>query len=193
MKKKYQVFTPRDYVNRLLDSIDYTCDLYGKKIMENSCGDGNILVEVVRRYIYDCKSRGISTVEIKKGLSEDIFGVEIDSNQYCKCIDRLNAIAQENGILSVSWNITCENYLRKKDVVKYDFVVGNPPYITYGELKNRDREYLKNNFISCKKGKFDYCYAFLEKSMNSLAYNGKMAYLIPSSIYKTVFGKKLEI
>lgn len=192
MKNKCQVFTPRDYVNRLLDSIDYTCNLYGKKIMENSCGDGNILAEVVRRYIYDCKLRGIPVSEIKNGLSEDIFGVEIDSKQYCKCIDRLNALVQKNGILSVSWNITCENYLKKNDDIKYDFVVGNPPYITYGELKKREREYLKRYFISCKKGKFDYCYAFLEKSLNSLAHNGKMAYLIPSSVYKTVFGKKIR-
>ena len=43
------------------------------------------------------------------------------------------------------------------------------------------------------KGKFDYCYAFIEKSINSLADNGKMSYLIPSSIYKTVFGHNLRI
>jgi hypothetical protein len=58
MNKKCQVFTPQDYVKKLLDSVDYTHDLYGKKIIENSCGDGNILAEVVQRYIEDCKRHG---------------------------------------------------------------------------------------------------------------------------------------
>ena len=37
MNKKCQVFTPEDYVKELLDSIEYKHDLYGKKILENSC------------------------------------------------------------------------------------------------------------------------------------------------------------
>ena len=54
MNKKCQVFTPENYVIELLDSVGYTHNLYGKKILENSCGDGNILVAVVQRYIDDC-------------------------------------------------------------------------------------------------------------------------------------------
>ena len=48
MNKKCQVFTPENYVRELLDSVGYTHNLYGKKILENSCGDGNILVAVVQ-------------------------------------------------------------------------------------------------------------------------------------------------
>lgn len=54
MNKKCQVFTPENYVRELLDSVGYTEHLYGRKILENSCGDGNILVAVVQRYIDDC-------------------------------------------------------------------------------------------------------------------------------------------
>ena len=46
MNKKCQVFTPENYVRELLDSVGYTEHLYGRKILENSCGDGNILVAV---------------------------------------------------------------------------------------------------------------------------------------------------
>ena len=31
MNKKCQVFTPQDYVEKLLNSVDYLHDLYGKK------------------------------------------------------------------------------------------------------------------------------------------------------------------
>ena len=60
MNKKCQVFTPENYVKKLLDSIGYTKNLQGKKILENSCGDGNILVAIVQRYIDDGVLNGLS-------------------------------------------------------------------------------------------------------------------------------------
>lgn len=192
MNKKCQVFTPPDYVNELLDNIGYTENLYGKKILENSCGDGNILAAVVQRYIYDCRRQGLSRTKIKNGLARDIYGVEIDTEQYEKCIIRLNKIVESNGIKLLKWNITNEDYLKKIDRIKYQFIVGNPPYITYKEMEKKDQIYLKNHFDSCKKGKFDYCYAFIEKSIKSLSNAGRMAYLIPSSIFKTVYGANLR-
>ena len=192
MNKKCQVFTPVDYVEELLDSIGYTENLYGKKIIENSCGDGNILVAIVQRYINDCLRKGLSRTKIKKGLTKDIYGVEIDPEQFMKCIDKLNDILIFNDIESIDWKVSNEDYLRKDDLIEYEFIVGNPPYITYKEMEEKDQIFLKENYDSCKKGKFDYCYAFIEKSVKSLASNGRMAYLIPSSIFKTVFGAKLR-
>ena len=46
-----QIFTPENYVELLLDNIDYNTNLYGKRILENACGDGNILTVIVKRYI----------------------------------------------------------------------------------------------------------------------------------------------
>lgn len=192
MNKKCQVFTPENYVRELLDSVGYKEHLYGKKILENSCGDGNILVAVVQRYIDDCVANGLSRTRIKNGLERDIYGVEIDPQQYEKCINNLNKVLQKNNINRVEWKIFNEDYLRWNFELQFQFIVGNPPYITYSELKKDEQRYVKENFETCVKGKFDYCYAFIEKSIKSLAHDGKMAYLIPSSIFKTVFGKKLR-
>ena len=192
MNKKCQVFTPENYVRELLDSVGYTENLYGKKILENSCGDGNILVAVVQRYIDDCVTNGLSRTRIKNGLARDIYGVEIDPEQYQKCIDNLNGVLQKNNINSVEWKIYNEDYLRWNSTLQFQFIVGNPTYITYSELKKEEQKYVKETFETCVKGKFDYCYAFIEKSIKSLAQNGKMTYLIPSSIFKTVFGLNLR-
>ena len=35
----------------MLDYIGYSKKLYGKRVLENSCGEGNILLEIVTRYI----------------------------------------------------------------------------------------------------------------------------------------------
>lgn len=194
MNKKCQVFTPQDYVEKLLDSVNYKQDLYGKRILENSCGDGNILTVVVQRYINDCRRKGFSRTKIRNGLSKDIYGVEIDSEQYEKCIINLNAIIEQNDILPVNWRIYNDDYLKMKQFenIEFDFVVGNPPYISYSELTKKDQIFLKSTFDSCRKGKFDYCYAFIEKSLCELSHKGQMAYLIPSSIFKTVFGENLR-
>lgn len=192
MNKKCQVFTPKNYVEKLLDSIGYTCDLYGRTILENSCGDGNVLRVIVQRYIDDCKQKGLSRTKIRNGLSKDVYGVEIDSEQYKKCINKLDEIVRNNNVLPVKWNIKNSDYLKINENVKFDYIVGNPPYIAYSELSKTDQSYLKHTFESCKKGKFDYCYAFLEKSINSLSAEGRMAYLVPSSVYKTVFGQTIR-
>ena len=188
-----QVFTPTENVKELLDWCDYRENLYGKKIMENSCGDGHILQEVVRRYIEDCLKNKFSTDKIRDGLNKDIYGIEYDQEQYHKCKKNLNIILGQYNIENIEWtNVIHDDALKSKNKQAFDFVVGNPPYIKYKSLSLEDREYIRENFETCKKGKFDYCYAFIENSIKSLKHNGKMAYLIPSSIFKNVFANELR-
>ena len=49
MVKLGQVPTPDKYVQTLLDSAGYISNIAGKKVLENSCGEGNVLIEIVRR------------------------------------------------------------------------------------------------------------------------------------------------
>lgn len=198
MEKEYrnlcQVFTPSQNVKELLDWCDYRKDLFDKKIIENSCGNGHILVEIVKRYIIDAKSKKKSNAEIKNGLETNIYGIEYDNEKYLECIDNLNKATAEYDIYDVKWekNIQKVDALSKIVNNKFDYVVGNPPYIKYKSLNLSDRAYLRENFTTCQKGKFDYCYAFIELSVKSLKDGGKMAYLIPSSIFKNVFAKDLR-
>ena len=156
MNKKCQIFTPDGYVKKLLDCIQYCENIYDKNILENSCGDGNILAVIVERYIDDAKAHGLSNQQIKKGLSKHISGVEIDPEQYKKCLQKLNSLAKKRGINGVRWNIVNEDYLKWECDRKFEFIVGNPPYITYSELKEEEQLFVKSNFSTCVKGKFDY-------------------------------------
>ena len=189
---KCQIFTPENYVKELLDSVGYCKDILDKTILENSCGDGNILVEIVKRYIEEAIKQKYSKERIKEGLQENIFGFEIDKVQFEKCIYNLNLVLKENDIHDVQWNIYNKDYLKSEVNKKFDFIVGNPPYITYSDLSKEEREFIKEKYITCKQGKFDYCYAFIEHSISSLSNKGKMSYLVPSSIFKTVFGENLR-
>lgn len=189
---KFQKFTDEKYVKKMLDIIGYTKNLFGKKLLENSCGEGHILVEVVERYIQDSLKEHRSLSLIKTGLETDIRAFEIDPKVLDVCIVNLNNIAMKYNIIDVDWGICLDDYLYSENDILYDYVVGNPPYITYQEIGIQDRIFLKKNFEVCKNGKFDYCYAFIEKSIRQLGANGKMVYLIPSSIFKNVFGENLR-
>ena len=54
---KCQVFTPYDTVHYMLDRVGYIENVFGKRIIDNSCGTGNILVEVVKRFVSDAKKK----------------------------------------------------------------------------------------------------------------------------------------
>lgn len=192
MNKKCQVFTPTNIVNEMLDKVGYVSNLYGKKVIDNACGDGNILQGIVRRYIEVSLLENIPLEKIKVGLETDIYGAEIDKMYYAKCLENLNSLVSIYDLYNISWNILNGDILKAGLDVKFDFIIGNPPYITYRDLDEETRLYVKNNFQSCIQGKFDYCYAFIEVSLNSLSNQGKLAYLIPNSIFKNVFAQRLR-
>lgn len=188
-----QISTPDKYVEDMLDRIGYVKNLVGKTVLENSCGQGNILVPIVNRYMKDAKAQGLSNEHIAEGLSKDIIGFEINREQREKCIEHLNKICSFNDIKNVRWNIRKEDYLTyNADEIKASFIVGNPPYITYHDMTEEERMYLREHYEVCKKGRFDYCYAFIEASVNALKTDGKMIYLIPFSIFRNRYARKLR-
>ncbi|MFI3083637.1 Eco57I restriction-modification methylase domain-containing protein [Streptococcus sp. 2022WUSS135] len=192
--KKFQVFTPMQYVDMMLDEAGYFGeDILKKNFLENSVGDGNILLQAVKRYVSEGINSGYDLSVLKSDLENFFVAFEVDKDVIKKCINRLNKAMEEFGIFNVKWDIRNEDYLKSDLYKKFDFIIGNPPYITYQELTIDNRNYLRQSFTSCSRGKFDYCYAFIEKSLNNLATkNGKMAYLIPNSIFKNVFAANLR-
>lgn len=186
MRRSCQVSTPSEYVKIMLDEAGYLTNLAGKRVLENSCGEGNILTEIVRRYIADCKKRGISSQQIRHGLMRDIIGYEVDQACIKVCIEKLNTILAAERIGSINWNIKTEDYLLAVPD-EFDYIIGNPPYVTYHNLTQNERGLLKQNFSSCSKGRFDYYYAFVEKSYSELKIGGSLVYLVPFSIFRNKF------
>lgn len=191
-ERTYQVFTPPEIVNHMLDKIGYAENLYGKRILENSCGTGRFLEEIVRRYVADARKNGRTDEEITNGLETDICGIEKEKGVYKICKDNLDRLALELGLESVSWNIQLRDALQMKCEPEYQFVIGNPPYVTYYRMKPEERELIRNNYDVCKKGKADYYYAFTEAALRSLAPDGIMAYLIPNNFMKNRYSEELR-
>lgn len=111
MAENCKVYTPDSCVSILLDEVGYTSNLYGKKVLENSCGSGNILRYIVARYICDARAQGYSDEQIKLGLENDITGIEIDPIAFQKCKRRLTYMAKKYGITGVKWNLLSQDAL----------------------------------------------------------------------------------
>ena len=192
MANNCQIPTPEIYVNQMLDHIGYSTNLYGKKVLENSCGEGNILLQIVKRYIESGIKENYSLCQIKEGLNRDIVAYEIDYKCIRQCKKRLNKLVFAYGLKKIKWNIRKQDFLKEDFDNIYDYVIGNPPYITYHDMNEEQRKFLRNCFSTCKKGRSDYCYAFIEASIKMLAPGGKMAYLIPYSIITNKFAADLR-
>lgn len=193
---KCQVFTPNNMAKKILDNVNYKQDISNKHILENSCGNGNILAEIVKRYIKDSLKNNISFLDIRHGLETYIHGYDIDNECCITTMQKLDKIASHYKILNVNWDIVNADFLHdfcaKNINTRFDYIVGNPPYINYKELSIATRTFLKTSFQSCSKGKFDYCYAFIEASLKLLAQDGQLVYIVPNSILKNVFGIELR-
>lgn len=188
--KNCQVPTPLKYVENMLEYIGYDNNVYGKRVLENSCGEGNILAEIVKRFIADGKRQGYSSTDIANELANNVVGYEIDQSKIQICKRRLNKILREENIPRVKWNIRKKDFLKAKETA--DYIIGNPPYITYHDLTEKERSYLQANFTVCKHGRFDYCYAFIEASIKALNTDGCLVYLIPYSIFRNKFAAGLR-
>lgn len=193
-KAKCQRFTPSVAVREMLQMADYCADdnIIGKKVLENSFGNGSIIIEIVKEYINACFKRDFSPAETSRSLGQNIYGIELDAELYKETICKLNSLTEEQGLPQVSWQLYNQDALYWNCSVKFDFIIGNPPYIAYSEIDAETRESIKTKYSTCSVGKFDYCYAFIESALDKLSPEGKLVQLIPNNIYKNVFAEKLR-
>ena len=190
--KKCQIFTPFSTVEYMLDKVGYVENIFGKKIVDLSCGDGRFLVAIVKRFISDGLANGATSDDVKNAIERCIYGYEIDAEVYFKCIENLNSTTAEMSITNIKWNVHCADGLKTNEYNEFDYVVGNPPYIAYKDLSIETRKFVKKNFLACCKGKFDYSYAFIEAGLRLLNKTGRMILISPSNMFKALFGEVLR-
>lgn len=173
-----QIYTPSKVVNFMLDNVGFNnkCGIDGKHIIDNSCGNGNFLVEIVKRIF-----QFIPNID-REYLETYVHGIEIDEPAYNEAINRLNKIATEHNISNVKWDVRNSNALRTTDFDNsMDYVVGNPPYCNVHHMSKENYDLLKTEFFFCSDGMTDLYIGFFEKGIQMLNSNGIMGYITPNS------------
>lgn len=173
-----QIYTPSKVVNFMLDNVGFNnkCGIDGKHIIDNSCGNGNFLVEIVKRIF-----QFIPNID-REYLETYVHGIEIDEPAYNEAINRLNKIATEHDISNVKWDVRNSDALRTTDFDNsMDYVVGNPPYCNVHHMSKENYDLLKTEFFFCSDGMTDLYIGFFEKGIQMLNSNGILGYITPNS------------
>ena len=187
-KSNGRFYTPAFIVNNILDLSDYCGDkILQKHVIDNSCGDGAFLIEIVKRYCEESKQKNIKATNTKKELEHFIHGIEINPIERDKCIKNLEAVSNLYGIYNVKWDIVCGDALKETRYDgKMDFVLGNPPYIRTHNLGDNFNEVKK--FSYAKKGMTDLFIVFYEIGLKMLKSTRTLGYITPSSFYNSIAG-----
>jgi len=189
-KELGQTFTPLWVVNYILTLIGYTSqDILHKTILEPSCGDGAFLKEIVKRFIVVAKRANYTNEQIIKTLETKIYGIEIDKDLCNKCIENLNTVAKEFEIESVKWQILNADTLTLNDLPKFDFIIGNPPYVRLHNLPQNVRDLIKSKYSFCQSGTTDLYIAFYEFAIKNIKENGKVCFITPNSFLRNQSSK----
>ncbi len=191
-KSNGRFYTPAFIVNNILDMAGYYgMNVLKKHAIDNSCGDGAFLVEMIRRYCFAARNANIPQEEIKTQLGHFIHGIEIDREEYTKCKTNAARAAAAFGIENVLWDIRCGDALEEHCYDgKMHFVLGNPPYI---RIHNVGKAIGKvKNFSFAQNGMTDLYLVFYEIGLKMLNNDGVLGYITPSSFFNSVAGERLR-
>ncbi len=183
-----KIYTPVFIVNHILDLSGYDKQAVLKKhVMDNSCGDGAFLIEIVKRY---CRA-AMDKTALKAELETYIHGIDIDPVECEKCIKNLNKVANDYGIENVHWDIQCADSLAtEKYNGKMDFVLGNPPYVRVHNLGDNFEKVKRFSFA--QNGMTDLYIVFFEIGLKMLNDSGVLGYITPSSYFNSVAGSYMR-
>lgn len=187
-----RIYTPDYLVKRMLDFGNYRFGATQcRHVIDNSCGNGAFLTEIVRRYIVEFLERSNDLKLLQSELETFVHGVEIDRDEYAKCLHNLDKTAAEYGLSNVRWDIINADALTLRQFDnKMDFVFGNPPYVRVHNLSDNYNSVKMYEFA--EKGMTDLFIVFFEIGFNMLSEQGTMVLITPSSWLSSKAGGKLR-
>jgi len=178
-------FTPNYIIDYIIDEIkpkenDRNIDL--------SSGCGAFLIGLVEYYHKQYNK------SIRKTVKENIFGADILPYNIERAKRLLSIYALQYGEIleETDFNLYHRDSLHYRWTEKYDNVVGNPPYVKFQDLSDKNREYLIKHWDTCEKGTFNLYFAFFELGYNVLKENGQLGYITPNNYFTSLAGESLR-
>ena len=178
-------FTPYYIIDFIINEIrPAECDTN----IDISCGCGAFLVGLTDYY------KNNFNKSIKKIIKENIFGSDIlEYNIHrTKLILTIYAL-QNNEILdNDDFNLWCQDSLRTEWKMKFDNIVGNPPYVKFQDLTDDNRDYLAKHWDTVEGGTFNLYFVFFEIGYQLLKTTGKLGYITPNNYFTSISGESIR-
>jgi len=198
-------YTPKIIVDYILDKTIKKHDIIKNpkpKILDISCGCGNFLLQVYD-ILYDLIEKNL--YELKHIYGEDYINYDtihnhIISNCIYGCDTDINAlnilreglINKDKDLTIDKFNIYCEDALKINFDNKFDYIIGNPPYIGHKNLDIKYKKFILKEYKDVYKGKSDLYFCFYKKIIDSLKYNGVCSIITPRYFLESQSAKDLR-
>ena len=184
------IYTPQKIVEKIYDLANLKLCARQSSICDPSCGEGAFLEHAARQIC----SLDAPSARLKSMLSL-LVGFDIDKKALASCRQRLAEIAGSRIKSPVDWSLHCLDATSSPKIGKYfnkfDYVVGNPPYVRIQHLGHRRRCSFADKW-QLYSGNSDLFFIFFELGLRLLKPKGTLAYITPNSFISSHAGKNLR-
>ena len=182
-KENGVVFTPEWVADFMVDEIFSGRKLSGnEKILDAGCGEG------VFAYIAAQKFSKLSGKKIEEVIANNIYFTDISKKYTEKTKQNLQQLSK---IKIKKYNAITDDFCFHNFNEKFDFIIGNPPYVRIQNLNGR-KEQLQKHYMTAASGSIDLYFCFFEHALKLLGKNGKIAFITPNSHFHSAAGKNLR-
>ena len=175
-KLKGAYYTPLKLAEKMVEI--FKNDSAAEEILEPSCGDGVFVDALITTGVLT-PERSVTAVEIEKEASGTLKK---------KTAGRPN--------IEVRTEDFFEFYDRNKDEKTFDLILGNPPYIRYQYLEEKQRDEMAHILTDhgMKSNKLINTWVgFTVACVHMLSERGKIAFVIPAEILQVAYAEDLRV
>jgi len=185
-------------VKRLLDRVGWKkeADLASARLLEPGAGDGEFLVEAVRRLVASFVRHGLR-LDIK-ALRDRMSAYELAPGEANKARSRIVAEMKEMGVHHLTAKACARAWVRNEDFLLaelphsgFTHIVGNPPYIRWSKVpKAISKAYAEKLPSAIARG--DLYLPFLHRSFEHLSHDGRCAFVCSDRWRYTVYAREFR-
>lgn len=202
-------YTPKLIIEYIMEKTLYKHNIIENpypRVLDMSCGCGNFLI-VAYEVLYKMFSENLTqlsqkydkTYWVRENIHEHIiknciFGVDIDTF----ALDILRYSLKIKDELGSSYesiykrNIICSEALTYDFSDKFDYIIGNPPYVGHKNIDKSYREILNRKYSEVYKDKADLYFCFIKKAIDMLPSDGKISLIVPRYFLESHSAKDLR-
>lgn len=193
------IFTRREVVDFILDLSGYTVDqpLYQLRMLEPCFGEGDFLIPIIERLVSSYQAKKNTKKEHFLKLKSALRAVELHETTFQKIRVKLRTLLSEKGFdkgqiteLMNCWLVEGD-FLLVNFETKFNFVVGNPPYIRQELIPAALIAEYRRRYITIYD-RADIYIPFIEKSLSLLDTQGVLGFICSDRWMKNKYGGPLR-
>jgi len=194
------VFTKPAIIGLILDLAGYGSAqrrLSGYRLLEPSCGDGAFIIEAIKRLLAS-EREPVGPIDwADEALTGAITACDLNSGFISLAREAVIRLLGDEGCprlraeeLAARW-IRHEDFLLTNRAERFDFIVGNPPYVRIEDLPTGVLRRYRELYQTCTD-RADLYVAFFEKGLRLLGPGGCLAYICANRFAKNLYGRELR-